>query len=115
MPAAFPLMPISGALEWLALALFALNAVATMVRTDPLLRTGLVSKRSSLAVLLAEYSWIEDRLLPLGTGYLQRARSVPDELTIGSFAESEGLNSEQLVSQVNRWLNESRSRQPGAS
>ena len=108
-PAAFFVMPFSGVLEWFAIVLFAVGAVATMVHVDPLLKRGYVSKRSSIAVLLAEYPWIEDRLLSGGTGYLQRARSVPHELTIGTFAEHEGYDAGQFVSQINGWLEEKHS------
>jgi hypothetical protein len=104
MPVAFRVMPISSLLEWLALALFATSASATMFHSDPLLRLGRVTRRSSLAVLLAEHPWIEDRLRSGGTRYLERARSVPDELTIGSFAESEGYDAMELVSRINGWL-----------
>jgi hypothetical protein len=105
-PAAFPVMPISAVLEWLALVLFAISMSATMFSRDSLVTTGRVTERSSLAVLLAEHPWIEDRLRPIGTRYLERARSVPDELTIRSFAESEGCDAEELVSKINAWLAE---------
>lgn len=114
-PAAFRVMPLSAVLEWLALLLFAIGLTATMFQRDPLLRQGCVTRRSSLAVLLAEYPWIEDRLRPSGTGYLERTRSVPDELTIGSFAQSEGLNAVELVSQINAWLAESAAASRGAA
>jgi hypothetical protein len=103
-PAAFRVMPLSAFLEWLALLLFAISMTATMFHSDPLLKRGRVTRRSSLAVLLAQHPWIEDRLRPTGTCYLERARSVPDELTIGSFAESEGLDAEELVDEINAWL-----------
>jgi len=57
-----------------------------------------------LALLLAEHPWIEDLLRPTGTHYLERTRSVPDELTIGSFAQSEGFSADELVSKINAWL-----------
>lgn len=103
-PAAFRVMPFSAFLEWTALLLFAISVTATMFHRDPLLKRGRVTGRSSLAVLLAGHPWIEDRLRPIGTGYLQRARCVPDELTIGSFAESEGRNAERIVDEINSWL-----------
>ena len=103
-PAAFSIMPISAVLEWSALLLFAISITATMFHTDPLLKRGRVTKRSSLAVLLAEHPWIEDRLRPSGTHYLERTRSVPDELTLGSFAATEGLDATGLVSKINAWL-----------
>jgi hypothetical protein len=102
--AAFRLMPPSAVLEWCALALFALSAVTTMYHVDPLLRREQVSERSSLAVLLGEHPWIEDRLLLGGTGYLMRTRSVPHELTIGSYAKSEGYEVGRFVQQINDWL-----------
>jgi hypothetical protein len=75
-----------------------------MYCTDPVLKKGRVSNRSSLAVLLAEHPWIEDRLIARGMGYLGRARSVPHELTIGSAAERESQDADALVSEINAWL-----------
>lgn len=105
-PAAFPVMPASAVLEWTALLLFSVTVTATMFRRDPLHARGRVTARSSLAVLLAEHPWIEDRLRPTGTRYLERTRSVPDELTIGSFAASEGLDPPELIATINAWLAE---------
>lgn len=105
-PVAFGVMPISALLEWSALLLFAVNMIATMFHRDPLTKWGRVTRRSSLAVLLAEHPEIEDRLRPTGTRYLERARSVPDELTIGSFAVSEGLEPAKLIAKINAWLTE---------
>lgn len=103
-PLAYRVMPFSALLEWSALLLFAVNIIATMYHRDPLMRRGRVTLRSSLAVLLAEHTWIEDRLRPTGSRYLERVRSVPDELTIGSFAMSEGLDAPKLVARINGWL-----------
>jgi hypothetical protein len=103
-PAAYAAMPLSALLEWSALALFSFNAAATMFHTDPLLSQGRVSPRSSLAVLLGEYPEIEDRLIAAGSQYLERTRSVPSELTIGSFAESERHDPAAFVEQLNAWL-----------
>lgn len=108
-PAAFRFMPLSAVLEWLALALFAINITATLFHRDALQSRGRVTRRSSLAVLLAEHPWIEDRLRPTGTRYLERTRSVPDELTIGSFATSEGFEVTEFVTRINAWLGEDRS------
>lgn len=105
-PAAFGVMPISGFLEWCALLLFALSMIATMFHTDALLKKRRVTKRSSIAVLLARHPWIEDRLRSGGTGYLERTRSLPTELTIGSFAESERYDGAELVERINGWLAE---------
>jgi hypothetical protein len=105
-PAAYRIMPISAVLEWLALLLFTVTVSATMFRRDALLKRGRVTKRSSLAVLLAEHPWIEDRLRPTGTRYLERARCVPDELTICSFAASEGFQPTELLARINSWLAE---------
>jgi hypothetical protein len=102
--AAFVVMPISGVMEWCALALFTISMLATMYHTDTLMKRGRVTQRSSLAVLLAEHPWIEDRLRSGGTGYLERARSVPNELTISSFAASERYEPAKLVAQLNEWL-----------
>ncbi|MCC7086414.1 MAG: hypothetical protein IT427_15545 [Pirellulales bacterium] len=103
-PIAYHVMPVSALLEWSALLLFAVNMVATMFHSDPVLKRGRVTKRSSLAVLVAEHPWIEDRLRPTGTRYLERTRCVPDELTVGAFAEYEGLDSAKLVAEINVWL-----------
>lgn len=103
-PAAYVIMPLSALMEWSALMLFALNLTATMFHKDPLLKQGRVTSRSSLAVLVAQHPCIEDRLRPVGTRYLERTRSVPDELTIGSFANSEGLDAVELVAKLNGWL-----------
>lgn len=103
-PAAYLVMPYSALFEWTALLLFTINLSATMYHRDPLITRGRVTKRSSLAVLVGEYPWIEDRLRPIGTRYLSRARSVPDELTIGSFSESEGVAADELVSYINTWI-----------
>jgi hypothetical protein len=105
-PIAYRVMPFSALLEWSALLLFTINIMATMYHRDSLLRRGRVAKRSSLAVLLAEHPWIEDRLRPLGTRYLERTRSVPDELTIDSFAAGERLDAAEMVAQLNAWLAE---------
>ncbi len=107
-PMAYAVMPLSALLEWSALALFSINAAATMFHTDPLYSQGRVSPRSSLAVLLGEYPEIEDRLLASGSPYLERTRSVPGELTIGSFAESERHDAAAFVSQINEWLRDLR-------
>jgi hypothetical protein len=110
-PAAFRIIPYSAVFEWLALALFTISCAATMYGTDLLVRRGRVAKRSSLAILLAEYPWIEDRLIARGMNYLERTRSVPPELTIGSAAESEGHDANGLVDQINAWLDASAGRQ----
>ncbi len=105
-PAAFPVMPFSALLEWFALLLFFISCVSTMYHADPLLKRGSVTKRSSLAVLLAEYPWIEDRLVSYGSEYVERARSVPQELTIETFAKIEGYDAIRFVAEVNTWLSE---------
>lgn len=113
-PLAYHVMPYSAFLEWSALLLFAISMMATMYHRDALLTRGRVTQRSSLAVLLAEYPWIEDRLRSGGTRYLERTRSVPPELTFGSFAASEGYNAAELIARINGWLAEiPRERGPG--
>lgn len=103
-PAAFRVMPYSAVFEWLALVLFTISCVATMYGADPLLKQGRVSKRSSLAILLAQHPWVEDRLIARGMEYLERTRSVPQELTIGSAAESDGQDADVLIDEINTWL-----------
>lgn len=44
---------------------------------------------------------------PTGTRYLERARSVPDELTIASFAAHEDFDPSQFVAMINDWLTDS--------
>jgi hypothetical protein len=103
-PAGFSPMRYSAIFEWLALVLFTISCVATMFWREGLLRKAAVSSRSSLAALLAEHPWVEDRLIARGIAYVGRARSVPQELTIGSLAESEGVEASELVSEINAWL-----------
>jgi hypothetical protein len=103
--AAFALMPLSALLELSALSLFTANALRTLwPARDPLLRTGQVTRSSSVAVLLAEKPWIEDQLFDWGLAYIGRVRSVPRELTLGSMAASEGQSPDEIVSRINNLL-----------
>jgi NnrS protein len=105
--AAFALMPFSAVLELTALVLFAANALRTLwPPADPLLRTGQVTSTTSVAVLLAEHSWLEDHLFAWGLAYVGRVRSVPRELTLGTLATSEGKAPEEIVARVNDLLRE---------
>lgn len=101
---AYAWMPISAVLEWMALVLFSVSVCSLFWHRDPLLKSGRVTTTSSLAVLLAEHPWIEDRLIEKGSSYLARARTVPNELTVGSFAESDGLASPDIVDVINDML-----------
>lgn len=103
-PSAYVWMPMSAVLEWAALLLFTISACSLFWHRDPLLKSGRVTERSSLAVLLSENPWIEDRLIEKGSSYLARARTVPHELTIGSFAESDGNASSDVVDGINDML-----------
>ena len=103
---AYAVMPISAVLEWTALLLFAISIFSLFWHTDPLAKSGRVTQRSSLALLLAECPWMEDRLIETGSFYLARARTVPQELTIGSFAESEGRDGREVVDRINELLSE---------
>jgi hypothetical protein len=104
-PAAFTLMPFSAVLELSALALFTANALRTLwPQPDPLLRTGRVTPRTSVAVLLAEYPWLEDQLFAWGLAYVGRVRSVPRELTLGTLAGSEGKDPQEIIDRVNDLL-----------
>jgi hypothetical protein len=106
-PAAFVLMPLSAVLELSALALFTANAVLTLwPPPDPLLRTGRVTPLTSVAILLAEYPWLEDHLFAWGLGYVGRVRSVPRELTLGTLAGSEGKAPEEIIARINDLLRE---------
>jgi hypothetical protein len=103
--AAFALMPLSAVLELSALALFTANALRTLwPAPDPVLRTGRVSPSTSVAVLLAEHPWLEDRLFAWGLGYVGRVRSVPRELTLGTLAASEGKHPGEIIARVNEQL-----------
>jgi hypothetical protein len=98
-------MPFSAALELSALALFTANALRTLwPPPDPLLWTGRVTPRTSVAVLLAEYPWLEDRLFAWGVAYVGRVRSVPRELTLGTLAGSESKDPGEIVARVNDLL-----------
>jgi len=102
---AFVLMPFSALLELAALALFAANIVRTFwPPLDPLLRTGQATLRTPVALLLAEYPWLEDQLLGWGFGYVGRVRSVPRELTLGTLARSEGKEPEEILARINDLL-----------
>ena len=103
-PHAFLVMPISAIIEWTALLLFTVS-VATQIRHVTTFHGGnAVSEKTSLAELLAAKPSIEDKLIQRGSAYLVRARSVPAELTIGSFAISEQEEPAELVAWINRQL-----------
>jgi hypothetical protein len=103
--AAFVVMPLSAVLELSALGLFTANALRTLWSApDPLLRTGQVTSSTSVAVLLAEYPWLEDHLFAWGLGYVGRVRSVPQELTLGTLAGSEGRQPEEIIARINELL-----------
>jgi hypothetical protein len=100
-------VPISAVLEFSALALFAANIVRTLwPPRDPLLRQGRVTADIRVALLLAEYPWLEDPLLEWGIPYLGRVRSVPAELTLGSLAAGERLDPGATVEHINRLIAE---------
>lgn len=103
-PAAFYVMPFSAFLEWTALLLFACTVVVTMFWKESPLRARRITKTSSLAVLLAECPWIEDKLIAGGNRYLANVRSVPRELTIETFARRDSEHVERLVERLNTWL-----------
>lgn len=101
---AFSVMPLSAVFEWIALVLFTISVVE-QIRPSRTLRSGIpVTEQSSLAELLAAVPAIEDKLIQRGSAYLVRARSVPTELTIGSFAISEGEEPAELAAWINREL-----------
>lgn len=102
---AFALMPFSAVLELSALAMFAANILRTLwPAPDPLLRTGRVTPMTSVAVLMGEFSWLEDHLFAWGLAYVGRVRSVPRELTLGTLAVSEGKRPEDIVARINELL-----------
>jgi hypothetical protein len=101
-PIAFRLMPLSAVLELVALLLFAANILCTLwPAPDSLLRTGLVTAQTPVALLLAKYPAIEDHLLAWGCGYVGRVRSVPAELTLGSLIASEGMDEDEIPTRIN--------------
>jgi hypothetical protein len=104
-PAAFTVMPISALLELSALTLFTANALRTLwPAPDPLLWTGRVTPSTSVAVLLAVYPWLEDHLFAWGLGYVGRVRSVPRELTLGTWPRARGkLRRRSSPAPMNCW------------
>ncbi len=110
-PPALDVMPLSALLELAALVLFAANVLRTLWPPgDPLLRTGQAALETSVAVLLAEYPWLEDHLFAWGLGYVGRVRSVPRELTLATLARGEGKEPAEVLARVNELL---RSQAPG--
>ncbi len=106
-PSAYAVMPYSVPLELTALVLFAANCLRTLwPPADSLLTRGMVTARSSLKTLLAEYPALEDELIAWGFGYVARTRAVPGELTLGSFAAGEGHNAAETIERINAWLAE---------
>ncbi len=101
-PLAFWIMPVSAIFEWTALLLFTVSVLRQFARRRTLLNANRVTSHTSLAELLAAAPMIEDKLIQRGFAYLLRARSVPSELTIGSFALSEKVDPAELV----EWINE---------
>ena len=103
-PWAYAWMPVSAVFEWTALLLFTISVCLLFWHRDPLIRSGRVTVRSSLAVVLAQHPCIEDVLIAEGSAYLARARTVPNELTIGTFACSEGRQPDAVVNDLNQRL-----------
>lgn len=102
---AFVVMPFSALLELAALTLFTANIVRTLwPPPDPLIRTGRATLRTSVALLLAEHSWLEDQLVDWGFAYVGRVRSVPGELTLGTLSRSEGKDPEEVLTRINDLL-----------
>src|SRR5262249_34045292 len=102
---AFAFMPLSALFEVSALALFSANVLRILwPRPDPLLRTGRVTRMTSVAVLLAEYPELEDHLFAWGLGYVGRVRSVHRELTLGSLITSEGKGPDEIIARINDLL-----------
>jgi hypothetical protein len=102
---AFAVMPFSAVFELFALALFSGNALRTLwPAADPLLRTRRAPPATSVAVLLAEYPWLEDCLFAWGFVYVGRVRSVPRELTLGTLSMSEGKDPEEIIARINELL-----------
>ncbi|TWU40087.1 hypothetical protein Q31b_34310 [Novipirellula aureliae] len=95
-------LPVSAVFEWMALFLFTISAIRQMWPRRVYLVGNQVTERTPLATLLAIAPSIEDKLISRGSAYLVRARSVPSELTIGSFAASENQQPMELV----QWINE---------
>jgi len=106
-PLAFSVMPISALFEWTALLLFTISVVKQIWPSKTLRSSGAVTTQTSLAELLAAFPAIEDELIQRGSAYLIRARTVPAELTIGSFATSEKEEPAELVAWINRQIGRS--------
>ncbi len=102
---AFIIMPFSAVLELSALVLFSANILRTLwPAPDQFLRTKRVTAATSVAVLLAEYPWLEDHLFVWGLAYVGRVRSVPRELTLGTLAASEANYPEEIIARINELL-----------
>ncbi len=103
-PVAYTVMPVSAVFEWIALLLFTISMIKQMSRRKRWQPGAPVTAQTSLAELLAAAPSFEDKLIERGSAYLVRARSVPSELTIGSFATSEHQDPVELVN----WINQER-------
>lgn len=101
-PIGYWVMPVSAIFEWTALLLFTISVVRQFTRRQTLQKGNVVTQQTSLSELLATLPGIEDKLIQRGFAYLVRARSVPSELTIGSFARSEKEDPVELVEWINR-------------
>lgn len=99
---AYTVMPISAVFEWTALLLFTISMVKQMGRRKTWRMGEPVTTQTSLAELLAAAPSMEDQLIQRGSAYLVRARSVPTELTLGSFATSEHEDPTELVAWINQ-------------
>lgn len=113
-PRAFVVMPFSAFLEWGALLLFTCTAWGAMYWRESPLRSKRVTDRNSLAVLLAECPWMEDRLIERGSRYLAEVRSVPPDLSVGTFARQHLREGGTLAEELTRWLREHSAEGDGA-
>lgn len=57
-----------------------------------------------MALLLAEHPWLEDPLVDWEFAYAGRVRSVPRELTLGTLAQSEGKEPEEILTRIHELL-----------
>lgn len=106
-PRAWLFQAVAAPLVLIAMCLFALAALRTLwPPPDPLVRSGRVSERTPVHLLLQLYPESYDWLVQRGVRYLARVRHVPPELTLGSLIRSEGLDVESLLRELQDYLDE---------
>ena len=97
------LLLVSAAASWCALALFGAMVARTFWPGDRgRLRRGIITERTPVALLIAEYPQTYDVLLEHGAEYLRRVRAVPAELTLGTLIRTERMDRAATLAAVQR-------------